>query len=864
MERVRTEGTHSAHDLFAKHALSAIRSEIGNAGQNEVFFRGKVDEHLLVTDVEVCARGNEDSVPVFFQTVEPGEVVIHNHPSGDLVPSDADTSLAAEFAQMSVGSYVIDNNAEQIYVIIPPFEKTEEKPLDAAECAAVIERGSRLARLLTGYEYRQEQVWMMGAVVDAFNNKEIALIEAATGTGKTVAYLVPAILWSTRNKGRTVVSTNTINLQEQLIWKDIPLLKQAMNLKFKAVLVKGRGNYGCLRKLKRVEEELGLLPGSEDAELLSAIVEWSKKTRDGSKSDLSFVPPERVWERVASEADVCMHAKCPHFRACFVNRARREAAKADVLVVNHHLLFADLALRIELGKYSSLAVLPPYQRIIFDEGHNVEDVATSYFGRQVTRIGVERQIGRISRLERTTRGEAERGIVPFLRVKLMSHTDKLDDSWFDRFCKLTDEQLLPARDELILESSLAFDEIFRYVRSILGEDGPERKLRVTASVRDAEQMRTLFETTIKPFAGKLRRFASDLFDVLRLLKEVSDESCRSEIASEIVELRACPDKFLTLAGYIEEFFGESGDEEKVYWIELGSTSRKVIRLKSCPLDISGLMAEHVYPNFDTIVMTSATLAVDGSLGFLRNRLGLNDTQDKTLSERVLASPFDYESQAIVAIPTNIPLPNDAGFLDAVSRMVLKTVETSHGRAFVLFTSFRALEDVHAKTARQLRELGFTPLKQGSRTRHALLAEFRRDIDSVLFGTDSFWQGVDVEGEALECVILVKLPFKVPTEPVQEARAERIDRLGGNSFLEYTVPQAVIKFRQGLGRLIRRKTDRGAIVVLDKRVLTRPYGRTFLSSIPPARTVKGTSDEVVKELRSFFTATLRSGTSEKTE
>ena len=374
----RATTTSAAAALIADAVRETMRAEINAAEGNEVFFVGRADERGIVTEIAVGARGNPGAVSAFLNKASPGDVVIHNHPSGPLAPSDADIEFSSMFGGMSVGSYIVDNAVERAYVVVPVFEKIETKKINPKQAGAMLRPGGAIQEGLSSYEFRSQQVDMMETVIDAFNDEGIALIEAATGTGKTLAYLIPAILWATTNGERIVVSTNTINLQEQLIHKDIPMLRRVLGIEFDAILMKGRGNYVCLRKLQKVASDVDLFSTTADRKMLADVIAWARKSKDGDRSQLSFVPPEELWEKVSSEADFCLRAKCPHFKNCFVNRARRKAAQSDIIVANHHLLFADIALRKQLGSYSELAVLPPYQRLIVDEAHNVEDVATSY------------------------------------------------------------------------------------------------------------------------------------------------------------------------------------------------------------------------------------------------------------------------------------------------------------------------------------------------------------------------------------------------------------------------------------------------------------------------------------------------------
>jgi len=848
----KTVTTSSAADLMADAVRETVRAEIRAADGNEVFFIGRTDERGIVTEIAIGARGNLGAVSAYLGTSSPGDVVIHNHPSGPLTPSDADVEFSSMFGAMGVGSYIVDNAVERVYVVVPVLERVETKKLDAEQTAALLRPGGALQAGLASYEFRTQQVDMIEAVIEAFNSDEIALIEATTGTGKTVAYLIPAILWATANGERVVVSTNTINLQEQLIHKDIPMLRRVLGVQFEAVLMKGRGNYVCLRKLQRVASDVELFSTAGDRTMLADIITWARKSKNGDRSQLSFVPPQEIWEKVASEADFCLRAKCPHFKSCFVNRARRTAAQADIIVANHHLLFADIALRRQLGTYSDLAVLPPYQRLIIDEAHNVEDVATSYLGDQITRTGLARIIGRLHRYERGKGGTVEKGVLPFLRAKIIRSKRSFTVKQAERLISTIDGTLIPMLEGLLQVADAGFDAVFLLVEEQFPEPAPEKKLRITDEVRNSDGMRAVGEGQMEALVRELIAVAKRLETLAGGLSKAGTASDNDEDFSlDREELNAYGMRLRAVASFISAVFSDVGDENTVQWIETRPRDKPIVRLCAAPLEVSSALVETVYPHIKTIVMTSATLSVAGRLDFLKFRLGLDRVDGARLRDRILPSPFDYEQQAMIGIPSDIADPAAPHYMEQVVEMVLECIRITQGKALVLFTSFNALNYCFQNLHEMLADEGIASFKQGTAPRHRLLEQFKRDVNSVLFATDSFWEGVDVEGEALECLILAKLPFRVPTEPVLEARAEKIEEDGDNSFVEYTVPQAVIRFRQGFGRLIRRRTDRGAVVILDSRVLTRSYGRAFLESLPEARLVCMDRLGVLAALREFF-------------
>ncbi len=844
----------SAKKLLAPAVIQAIRKEIESVGGNEVFFLGNTDENRVVSEVVPLAHGNAGAVPAITQLARPGDVVIHNHPNGPLSPSEADLSIASSIGQAGVGCYIVNNSVTRVYEVVAAFEHEKIEPLRVEQLCDALKPGGPVAKKLTKYEHREQQVEMLRAVANAFNTDGIAVIEAGTGTGKTFAYLIPAIFWAVSNRERVVISTNTINLQEQLVRRDIPTLLSTLDIDCKAVLVKGRSNYVCLRKLKMVENEFEILTMPEEREMLESIIDWSKRTKDGSLSDLGFVPKQEIWEKVNSESDTCLRARCGHFNECFVNRARREAASADLLIVNHHLLFADLSLRSMTQGYSDMAVLPGYRRIIFDEAHNIEDSATSYFGARVTRVGLLRLLGRIHNRQSK---QQEGGLISLVRRKLLGVPGKNDH--IEEIVLDIQNEVIPRKRDLEHLTDEACGAIFEFLCARASKTNGEVKLRVGPDLQDDEQWRQECVPAVEHLLNELRAFAARVHLVLRKLQEIgAGDIDEFDFTDDCIELEAMCNRLEIAAETIEDtVFGDSLD--RIRWVEVRPRGPgNIVRLFAVPLNVGPVLVEQVYSKFPTIVLTSATLTVVGRFDFVSERIGLNRADADRLDYVTLPSPFNFAEQAIIGIPTDIPGIKDSKYLYSLIQAIFRCLTISQGRAFLLFTSFRMLDSVYSSLAPDLEKLmGIRALRQGDDNRTALLEKFRRDTSSVLFATLSFWEGVDVEGESLECVVLVKLPFKVPDEPVTQARAEEIERRGGRPFLEYSVPLAVIKFKQGFGRLIRNRTDHGAVLVLDKRVVERVYGRTFLNSLPPCRIVQGPAEYVFEEVQKFFSSFRRS-------
>ena len=835
-------------NYLTQPAVKKIRFFIQEAGGNEVFLVGKVNADKIVEAVQIFARGNAFSAPALLQVASQGDVVIHNHPSGALIPSSADMNVASILGNDGIGFYIVDNSVSDLYAAVEPFSQKQRVFVDSNQLIDIIGEKGLVAKKLKNYEFRPQQVDMIRAVSEAINSDKISLIEAGTGTGKTLAYLLPAISYAIVNEQKVVVSTNTINLQEQLINKDLPFLKSVLKTKFKAVLVKGRGNYVCKRKVAEVLSDVDLFSDEGEREELTTLLQWAETTSDGSKTDLNIAPKSNIWEKIQSESDTSLKTRCPFYNECFFYQARRKAASANILVANHHLLFADLALRSAKGN-SENAVLPTYDRIIFDEAHNMEEVATHYFGTRVTYLGTLRILRRLYR----QKGKHEKGLLIYLSSRLEK---------FGR--RLLHEDFLKAQNEIqtygieaVQNLSLLLAETMENIYSVVTAEIPanatynEIKLRLTYETIESENWRQEVAVPVERLVQEIRRFTSRLSQLLKKLNSQRGKMVEA-VVSLTIDLQAQLDRLDAIANSIVHVLL---DDETGYvrWLEVkqGFRNTKIVRLMASPLNIAPVLRESVFNKFSNVNLTSATLTVEGSFQYMKTRLGLDEIHPSRLIELALSSPFNYKKQALVAVPNDISEPNHRDFLAEISDMILADLKISRGRAFVLFTSYGLLNKVFFNVKDSLEKQGYSVYKQGQENRHKLLNRFREDVSSILFATDSFWEGVDVQGESLELVIITKLPFRVPSEPVVEARVEAIEQGGGNAFIEYTVPQAVIKFKQGFGRLIRKKSDRGAVLILDKRVIQKSYGRTFLNSLPACHLTVGSKREVMDELRSFY-------------
>lgn len=654
--------------------------------------------------------------------------------------------------------------------------------------ATILGPGGAIARRLGSYEPRPQQLEMAEAVADAIAAPHHLMVEAGTGVGKSFAYLVPAMLAAAADKDcRVVVSTHTISLQEQLVRKDIPFLQSVVPGDVKAVLVKGRSNYLSLRRLRVAQQRMGaLLSESTATDQLKRIGLWSKRTRDGSRSDLSFQPLNSVWDLVESDSSNCLGRQCPDNAECFYYRARRQVYGAQILVVNHALFFADLALRRD-----GYGILPPYQVAVFDEAHTLEDVAAEHLGIKVTRGGIDYLL---NRLYSSRNG---RGLLALFGTK-----DSL---------------------QLVVNTRNASERFFGDVlRWLAAQPRATQPGRTPATGADAVRVRE---------PGIVEDGLSE--ELTALADELEAIAKRLSSEEERIELTSAANRSRLLVQSLREWLGQLR-EGQVYWVETNTGTTPRIELASAPIEVGTELREQLYSQVPTVVLTSATLSAGGRSGFdhFQSRLGLDGCA--TLQ---LGSPFNYREQAELHLFRSMPDPsaNPAVFDDAALEKIKEYVTRSRGRAFVLFTSNQMLQKATQRLRPWLTQEGFPLLSQSDgMPRTQMVEKFRSLGNAVLFGVDSFWQGVDVPGEALSNVIITKLPFLVPDRPVVAARLEAIEERGGIPFTEYQVPQAVIKLKQGFGRLIRSQADTGMVVILDPRVLTKGYGKTFLSALPDCR------------------------------
>lgn len=722
--------------------------------------------------------------------------------------------------------------------------EVEPGPIDSKSVASFFQVDGPLAQSLDGYESRPEQVQMATAICDAFNERAHLMIEAGTGTGKSIAYLVPAIHLAKKQRAKVVVSTYTKNLQAQLFFKDIPLLERTLATDFKAALIKGRANYLCVRKFHYLLNEAERELDDNDRVAILAVIVWAAMTKVGDIAEnAGFLSAQRgdLWSKLYSTGEECLWRSCNYRRHCFLTKARALAMAADLIVANHAVVFSELGIESP--------VLPPYRHLVFDEAHNIEDIATSHLGYEMTRWRVVRILNRLYREDRRGAGK---GILTNILFQMRR----------GREAELGDSEKQTER--LLLDSFSAVSEIQGNVDTFLGT-----LAAVFASERPREDKVRYHHSTMRPDVWgpvdvEKRVLVSNIGGLCRGLDRVCQNLARMDEDGKDFPYRS--DYLRELRGQLQalqelvtdlDLLLEAGEDEDdfVFWVQRQGGDLPRYSLHGAPIDVGERLNHLLYEEMDSIVFSSATLCINNKFHFLKSRLGLNLTEGDRVRELNVGSSFDFSRQSMLCVPSFIPEPQyeNEKFFEEIPSLLVDLFRTTRGRALALFTSYSMLNRMHPELKDDLEADRITVLAQGiDGGREHLTRVFQRDVESVLLGTQSFWEGVDVPGEALSCLVIVKLPFAVFTEPIVQARCEKIQAQGKDPFLFYTVPSAIIKFKQGFGRLIRHKTDRGVVVILDKRVLTRRYGSRFLSALPAPQRVFGNREQMLNAIAKFLT------------
>jgi len=804
---------------ISPYAAAQLRLAIRDAGGVEVFAIGDV-EHRSVTEVTITCRGREDRVNALIDRPNAGQVVIHNHPSGDLRPSDADMQLAHIYGENGVGFVIVSSDATRANWVVEPHE-VRMAPVDDAALEHFFTEG--LKRAMPGYEPRPQQLEMARMAARALEEDRPLVVEAGTGTGKSLAYLVPAALWSAANQQKVAISTYTKALQTQLLVADLPLLKAA-GLETTYAVLQGRNNYACKRRLSLADEEDHEEPLEARTEL-DALLDWARSTTDGLRSDLPGAVDPALWDRVHSDAQLTLSVRCPHYDSCFYYTARRKAAAADLIVVNHALWLADRVLTQQMGR----GVLPKVARVVLDEAHHLEDAATGAGSHRLTALGVRRAV--LPLLDRKKR----KGALARLRKGAGSEKGPLpEEQRHELHVRISTAQgtLKPLADSV------------KHLTQQLGAsalvDGQHPR-RISLAYEETEAWSFSVAPDVRHLSHEITRATEEIDSITELFDDVR---VTEQHAQPLLDLRRAHRRLVDQASIARAFLEHS--EDRVRWIEpaRGGKEQDGAAICAAPLDVGQLLHRIQWEPMPGAICTSATLSVNKRFLYFQRRHGLG-----TCETGLIPSPFDHARQAILALPRDLPVPDQPGWVQAINQTLVEAVAISDGGAFILCTSYAMIRGI--SEALRAADPHRPILAQGAGGRARLLERFRDNPRAVLVGTDSFWEGVSVRGQGLRLVAIPRLPFRVPTDPLREARYERATRQGKDPFMTYSLPEAVIKLRQGYGRLIRSRSDRGAVLLLDRRIHERRYGQVMLRSLPPARRVVGPWRRVAQDLHKLY-------------
>ena len=824
---------------FTAEAIKLAKYFISQNGGNEIVMVGKVDADGKIYDLRRAAMGNSNSVPAVIATAQPGEILIHNHPSGNVSPSAADLEVAARAAEKSVGSYIVDNLLNNIFPIVERImpESTETEPLDCEEVAEIFGKNGRLSKSDSEFEFRMPQTKMAIGVAEAVNTSSILVAEAGTGTGKSFAYLVPILLYVSKNRGKkAVVSTSTIALQEQLYNKDIPALLKKLDIDdVGTVVLKGRSNYLCKRKysvfrMGAVQTKIEEDPSSKNTlDTVDEIDSWLNRTDDGSRSSMNSAVAVDIWHEICADELACEKSKCRFFNSCFFFKARRRANFASLILVNHHLLMADVSMKSEEDE--SEGILPKFDILVIDEAHNIFKSAVSFLGESVSSNSVKKLLGK---LYNTSSGQG-------LLTKILNNNAETS-------------MLMPLEKAVnILSSGIQgkiYNSFFPELIATLSRNGDE-----TLYDLDSLEKREKMTGILGQIVAVLAQITDLVAPVVNHLKEKDEQiTLRSAVddlnRSLITDLEATVAKISAHAGFYSEFCVGTDTETQVFW---GEKNGDALTLTISPINVQKILAENLYNNVKSIIFTSATLTTgrdEGGFDFFYRESGLS-LSDREKNAMSLESCFDYASQVKAFIGSDMPNPaKDRALFDSESiDAAHEIVKASGGGALVLFTSIS-----HRETALKcFKDLDFNVISQGKLPVQAIMKKFRDDVNATLLATETFWEGIDMKGDTLRNLVIIKLPFRFPSHPFIKRYVAKLEHETGESgFTAYTLPNAVLKFKQGFGRLIRTKSDIGTVTVLDKRISENYYGRNFILAVPTGVRFKSLPvAAIADEIKEFF-------------
>ncbi|MCL4582564.1 ATP-dependent DNA helicase [Fusobacterium nucleatum] len=815
-------------DRFSEESLQTIKKYLEEHNNKSMIFKATFDEDEKIQKPFFLSLYKKKSFEETLTKVGKNEVVIRTTKPNQLYPSDMELELSEElYTRRNIAYCLLSSDLDDFYFV----QDIDRIFLEEIDIENYFAKDGILAKEIKGFEYREEQEEMAQYIQDAINEDRKIIVEAGTGTGKTLAYLIPSIKWAVINKKKVIIATNTINLQEQLLLKDIPLAKSIIKDEFSYVLVKGRNNYVCQRLFnelvlgKSIDIETFSMEAREQIEY---ILKWGNKTKTGDKAELPFEVYPDVWELVQSTTELCLGKKCPYRKECFYMKTRMEKMEADILISNHHVFFADLNVRAETDFDSEYLILPRYDMVIFDEAHNVESVARSYFSVEVSKISFTRLLNRIYQKKNKRKKEKS----ALIRVEDTVDEKNLEDS--EQYIYL----LNTLKEEISILQNIG-DEYFDEIRKIY-ETNTEAPIK--KSLNNFEMTKSRFLENLREKKDIFQSKLTDFLNLMMSFNNVIDEE--KDKNPEVINFN---NHLKMFKAYIDsfKFINSFEDDNYIYWLDINSKRTNVI-LTATPLNIAQKLSTVLFDNLDRLVFASATIVVNGNFDYFKKSLGLDE---EDCIEAIIKSPFDYDEQMSVYIPSDIQdSENINAFVSDASKFILNILLKTDGKAFILFTSYTMLNQIYYSISKKLKDKGFEVFLHGDKPRSQIIKEFKEAENPILFGTTSFWEGVDVQGENLSNVIITKLPFLVPTDPVVSAISKKIEEDGGNSFMNFQLPEAIIKFKQGVGRLIRKKTDSGNIFILDNRILKKRYGSLFINALPSQKNIKILEkDDIIEEI-----------------
>lgn len=865
--------SEDAKSHFTEEVLLFLREQIQIYQGKGILFGGRLHPQGFpkIEECDFLSQGNFEQVSLTSK-VKSYNVIIY-HPSSCLNPSSENLKIASNFAD-KMGFIIIDSQVEKIDVVVPIPQLSRDNSVNLEAVIKSFSTGGSLSQALSEFEPRDSQISMVKEVTLAFNQESILLCEAETGTGKSLGYGVVAAQWSMLNKKKVVISTNTINLQEQLLNKDLPVIKECLKKELgqalEIILVKGKNNYLCQRKFEEFKKETidTLNLSLEDKATLryrDEILSWGETTLTGDKNELTFIPDYDLWDQLGCENDTCQRSQCRYENRCFQSKLKRDIAKADILIVNHHILCSDLAIKKEVG-VNSAGLLPPFERLIVDESHHLEDIATIYFGSQASTFEIKRTLGLIVRIDfkkKILKGGLLSRILRELSPRTLDEINDVDRNKDhikeEDLRKIFYQQLnafIEARIHYESFSINAFERIFSYFdekESFFNfEEEPTRKEykhRFSMEEMDHSRWHELYRQPLEQIIKHLQGFIDMITYIYNLfVKNLNPEDLPPNY---VAELKAYRDRLQNSVNNFQASM-KSPDKDEVRWIKLVRNKKQIyFAAHSSPLEVGSLLREHLFDPLKTVILTSATLAEGGEEPFqhIKEQVGLDSLENHNLTEIRLSNDFDYAQNCCMVVPF-IPPVNHREFLSALEEGLCHLLEIFRGRMLWLFTSYTMMKQVYRQLEPLASTMGVELWTQGDEPRHELIRKIKKNRNGVLLGVSSFWEGVDIKGENLSCLVMIKLPFAVPDEPVLKARLERLEELGKNPFIDYTLPQAILRFKQGFGRLIRSSHDRGVFVLFDNRIFTKSYGRHFIEALPvdlePKSLTLKQADQMVKE------------------